>query len=134
MAMRFFTNEGENTLLTRFAGVFIRNPDAGPSTTHAGGSTGQRADRVKKQPVAFLGRFCLAAGGILRDLMEKYAADGELQFTMPDVLKLPPISQHGNVAEIIGKCGGADKLRNGVNQLESQLYAAWTNEKLTTSK
>jgi type I restriction enzyme R subunit len=29
-----------------------------------------------------------------------------------------------NVAEIIGKFGGADQLRNAVNQLQSVLYAA----------
>lgn len=29
-----------------------------------------------------------------------------------------------NVAEIIGKFGGADRLRNAVNQLQSLLYAA----------
>ena len=50
--------------------------------------------------------------------------DGELQFTLPDVLKVPPISQHGNVSEIIGKFGGADQLRNAVNQLQTLLYAA----------
>ena len=33
-------------------------------------------------------------------------------------------SQHGNVAEIIGKFGGADQLRNAVNQLQTLLYAA----------
>jgi hypothetical protein len=30
----------------------------------------------------------------------------------------------GNVNEIIGKCGGADQLRNAVNQFQSLLYAA----------
>jgi hypothetical protein len=30
----------------------------------------------------------------------------------------------GNVNEIIGKFGGADQLRNAVNQLQSLLYAA----------
>jgi hypothetical protein len=29
-----------------------------------------------------------------------------------------------NVAEIIGKFGGADQLRNAVNQLQTLLYAA----------
>ena len=57
-------------------------------------------------------------------LLEKYANDGELQFTLPDMLKLPPISQRGNVNEIIGKFGGADQLRNAVNQLQPLLYAA----------
>ena len=84
----------------------------------------QRADRLKKQQAAFFGYFAPEAREILNDLLEKYAADGELQFTLPDVLKVPPISQHGNVAEIIGKFGGADQLRNAVNQLQTLLYAA----------
>ena len=37
---------------------------------------------------------------------------------------LSPISQHGNLAEIIGKFGDADQLRNAVNQLQSLLHAA----------
>ena len=45
------------------------------------------------------------------------AFDGELQVTLPDALKVPPISQHGNGAEIIGKFGGAHQLRNAVNPL-----------------
>jgi type I restriction enzyme R subunit len=83
----------------------------------------QRADRMKKQEAAFFNYFAPEAREILNDLLEKYATDGELQFTLPDVLKLPPISQHGNVKEIIGKFGGADQLRNAVNQLQTLLYA-----------
>jgi len=49
---------------------------------------------------------------ILSDLLEKYAADGELQSTLPDVLKAQPIFLHGNVAEMVGKFGGAGQLRN----------------------
>src|SRR5438445_11209872 len=67
----------------------------------------QRADRLKKQQAAFFNFFAPEAREILNDLLEKYAADGELQFTLPDVLKVSPISQHGNVAEIVGKFGGA---------------------------
>lgn len=55
---------------------------------------------------------------------QRYFTDGELQFTLPDVLKVRPISDHGNVNEIVGKFGGADQLRNAVNQLQSLLYAA----------
>ena len=84
----------------------------------------QRADRVKKQETAFFKFFAPEAREILNDLLEKYATDGELQFTLPDVLKVRPISDHGNVNEIIGKFGGADQLRNAVNQLQSLLYAA----------
>ncbi len=83
----------------------------------------QRADRLKKQQAAFFAYYAPEAREILSDLLEKYAADGELQFTLPDVLKVPPISGHGNVNEIMGKFGGADNLRNAVDQLQSLLYA-----------
>ena len=60
--------------------------------------------------------------------IRQYASDGELQLVavrkhLPDVLKVRPISDHGNVNEIIGKFGGADQLRNAVNKLQSLLYA-----------
>jgi type I restriction enzyme R subunit len=84
----------------------------------------QRADRVKKQQAAFFTYYAPEAREILSDLLEKYAADGELQFTLPDVLKVPPISSRGNVNEIMGRFGGANNLRNAVNQLQSLLYAA----------
>jgi len=84
----------------------------------------QRADRMKKQQADFFNYFAPEAREILNELLERYAADGELQFTLPDVLKVPPIPQHGNVAEIIGKFGGADQLRKAVNRLQTLLYAA----------
>ena len=83
----------------------------------------QRADRFKRQQSAFFGYFSPEAREILKDLLEKYATDGELQFTLPDVLKVPPISFHGNVNEIVGKFGGTDQLRNAVNKLQMLLYA-----------
>ena len=55
----------------------------------------QRADRVKRQQAAFFTYFAPEAREILSDLLEKYAAEGELQFTLPDVLKVPPISGMG---------------------------------------
>jgi len=84
----------------------------------------QRADRVKNQEFAFFALFAPEAREILSELLEKYAADGELDFTLPDVLKVRPISDHGNVNEIIGKFGGADQLRQAVNKLQALLYAA----------
>ena len=58
------------------------------------------------------------ASNLMTQNLESYASDGELQFTLPDVPRrrgVPPISQRGNVNEIIGKFGGADQLRNAVN-------------------
>jgi type I restriction enzyme R subunit len=61
---------------------------------------------------------------ILNDLLEKYADDGELQFTLPDVLKVPPISQHGKVPETARCFGGFEALGHAGNGLQSLLYAA----------
>ena len=83
----------------------------------------QRADRVKKKEAAFFAYYTPEAREILGQLLEKYADDGEFLFTLPDVLKVPPISQHGNVQEIIEKFGGAPKLREAVDQLQVLLYA-----------
>jgi hypothetical protein len=60
----------------------------------------------------------------LDDLLEKYAAEGALQFTLPDVLKVPPISKYGNVAEIAKLFGGFEQPGAAVNQVQSLLYAA----------
>jgi len=84
----------------------------------------QRADRLKQQQHAFFNYFEPEAREVLDDLLEKYANDGELQFTLPDVLKVRPISDRGNVNEIIGKFGGADQLRSAVSRLQTLLYAA----------
>jgi len=43
---------------------------------------------------------------------------------LPDVLHVPPISQHGTVADIIRIFGGPDQLRAAVTELQAQLYAA----------
>ena len=83
----------------------------------------QRADRVKKQQAAFFTYFKPEAREILNDLLEKYAADGELQFTLPDVLQIPPITRHGNVAEISQRFGGLEALGNAVTRLQALLYA-----------
>jgi type I restriction enzyme R subunit len=61
---------------------------------------------------------------ILEELLEKYAAHGEAEFVLPDVLKVPPISNHGQVSDIIRLFGGADQLRAAVAELQEQLYAA----------
>lgn len=61
---------------------------------------------------------------MLEELLEKYAEHGDAQFLLPDVLKVPPLSQHGTINDIIGKFGGAEKLREAVNQLQALLYAA----------
>jgi len=73
------------------------------------------------------------AEGRVRDVGEKHiAADRagvrcrslplpqllDAPFVWPEVLRVPPISDHGQPGEIIQCFGGADQLRNAVNQLD----------------
>ena len=84
----------------------------------------ERADRVKKEEKSFFEKYGPEAKAILDDLLEKYAEHGTAQFVIPDVLKVPPISDRGNVIEIAALFGGPDNLREAVNELQALLYAA----------
>ncbi len=84
----------------------------------------ERAERVRKDRKDFFDQYGPEARGILHDLLEKYAEHGAEQFAFPEVLEVPPISGHGNVVEIAGKFGGAEKLMEAVSRLQELLYAA----------
>jgi type I restriction enzyme R subunit len=84
----------------------------------------ERADRLRRERKDFFDRYSPEAKAVLSDLLEKYAIHGTAQFVIPDVLKVPPISDHGNVMEIAGLFGGPEKLRDAVNTLQTLLYAA----------
>ena len=84
----------------------------------------ERADRVKKEEKSFFDKYGTEARAILADLLEKYAEHGTAQFVIPDVLKVPPISERGNVIEIARLFGGPEKLRDAVTELQALLYAA----------
>jgi hypothetical protein len=80
--------------------------------------------RLRKTPKGFFDQYGPETRTILHEMLEKYAAHGTREFSVPDVLEVPPISQHGNVVEIAAKFGGAEKLIEAVNQLQRLLYAA----------
>ncbi len=84
----------------------------------------ERADRLRREKKDFFDRHGPEARAILNDLLEKYAEHGTAQFVLPDALKVPPISDHGNVMEIAGMFGGPEKLKDAVSQLQALLYAA----------
>ncbi len=79
---------------------------------------------MKKEEKLFFERYAPEARSILNDLLEKYAEHGTAQFVIPDVLKVPPLSDRGNVIEIAQLFGGPEKLREAVNELQALLYAA----------
>jgi type I restriction enzyme R subunit len=84
----------------------------------------ERADRLRKDRKDFFEKYAPGAKAVLEDLLDKYTEYGIAEFTLPDVLKGPPISKRGNVAEIIQLFGGPEILRDAVSELQQQLYAA----------
>jgi type I restriction enzyme R subunit len=84
----------------------------------------ERAQRLRDTRKDFFDRFGPEARQILEELLNKYAEFGDAQFVLPDVLQVPPISAHGQVADIVNLFGGPEQLRNAVTELQSSLYAA----------
>ena len=84
----------------------------------------ERAEAARNDGKAFFDRFTNGAREVLNELLEKYVEFGTAQFTIPDILKVPPISQHGNVIEIADMFGGPERLRTAVGELQQLLYAA----------
>lgn len=84
----------------------------------------QRAERLASAHEDFFDQYGPEAREVLRELVEKYADHGLEQLRLPDVLKVLPLSSHGNPSEIASLFGGAQELREAVDQLEELLYAA----------
>jgi type I restriction enzyme R subunit len=84
----------------------------------------ERAQRLKQERKDFFESYSPEAREILDELLEKYARHGDAQFVLPDVLHVPPISDHGNPGEIIKLFGGAEQLRTAVNDLQGILYGS----------
>lgn len=82
----------------------------------------ERAQRLKAERRDYFGKFSPEARQVLDELLEKYAEHGDAQFVLPDVLKVPPISTHGQPAEIIRLFGGPNELRRAVIDLQGMLY------------
>lgn len=84
----------------------------------------ERAERLRKEEKVFFERYRPEARQILDQILEKYAEHGTAQFKIPEILKVPPISNHGNVLEIADKFGGPDPLRKALAEMQNLLYAA----------
>jgi type I restriction enzyme R subunit len=57
-------------------------------------------------------------------MLDKYADHCTDQFSIPEILEVPPISQYGNMMEIASFFGGPEQLRTAVNEMQRALYAA----------
>jgi type I restriction enzyme R subunit len=84
----------------------------------------ERAQQLKVNRPNFFARYSPEARVVLEELLDKYAEHGDAQFVLPDVLRVPPLSNHGQIAEIVHLFGGVDQLRSAVTELQNGLYAA----------
>jgi type I restriction enzyme R subunit len=84
----------------------------------------ERAQRLRAERKDFFEQFGPEARRILDELLDKYTDYGTAQFAVPDILEVPPISRHGTIREIAGYFGGAGKLAEAVQHMQTLLYAA----------
>ncbi len=83
----------------------------------------ERAEYLRKNKPDFFDQYGPEAKEILNALLDKYTDFGPRQFLIPDALQVAPISDHGNVMEIAGLFGGAARMKQAVDQLQSLLYS-----------
>jgi type I restriction enzyme, R subunit len=84
----------------------------------------ERADRLRTDRKDFFEQYGPEARTILSQLLEKYAEHGTSEFAIPESLKVPPVSDYGNVMEIARLFGGAENLRSAVARMQELLYSA----------
>jgi type I restriction enzyme R subunit len=83
----------------------------------------ERAARVRQNKPDFFAQYGPLAQAVLNDLLDKYTDYGLAQFTIPDILKVPPISDRGTLKEIADSFSGPQQLRDAVNTLQQLIYA-----------
>ena len=84
----------------------------------------ERADRVARERRDLFDAYGPEARQVLEALLAKYAEFGPREFTLPQALQVPPLSERGNPSEIARLFGGARRLREAVTRLQELLYAA----------
>lgn len=83
----------------------------------------ERSDQLRREQRKFFEKFTPEARETLNEILEKYVEHGLTQFKIPEILKIPPILQHGNPLEISRKFGGENQLRSALNRMQAMLYA-----------
>ena len=83
----------------------------------------ERAEKVKKERAAFFTNYSLPAREILQEILDKYTEYGFEQIDNMNILKVPPISRHGNVLEIAQVFGGVPELKKALADLQTMIYA-----------
>jgi type I restriction enzyme R subunit len=83
----------------------------------------ERAEKLRANKKDFFDRFGEEARQVLNEMLDKYIEFGTEQLTDTNILKVPPISLHGNLMEISGLFGGPAALRNSLGELQALLYS-----------
>ena len=84
----------------------------------------ERAERLKKGKLDFFDYFSPEAREVLNEILDKYIEHSVTQFKVPEILKVDPISRHGNTMEIAALFGGAEKLKQALQKMQNLLYSS----------
>jgi type I restriction enzyme R subunit len=84
----------------------------------------ERAEMLKREKTDFFEQYTFGACEVLNTMLEKYVEYGTAQFQIPEILKVPPISERGTIPQIAALFGGAERMRVAVNEMQSLLYAS----------
>ncbi len=82
----------------------------------------ERVNNVIKK--GYLYKYSEMAQNILKDLLEKYSDNNELELTDTKILELKPFNEYGSPMDIVDVFGGKDKYISVVEELENELYAS----------
>lgn len=82
----------------------------------------ERVNNVIKN--GYLYKYSEMAQNILKDLLEKYSDNNELELTDTKILELKPFNEYGSPMDIVDVFGGKDKYIEVVEELENELYAS----------
>jgi type I restriction enzyme, R subunit len=84
----------------------------------------ERAEMLRREKKDFFEQHGPDAREVLTEMLNKYVEYGTAQFQIPEILKVPPISERGTVPQIAAYFGGAEKMRSAVSQMQALLYAS----------
>ena len=84
----------------------------------------ERAEMLRHEKGDFFDQYAPEARSVLAAMLEKYVEYGTAQFQIPEILKVPPISERGTVPQIAAFFGGAENMRCAVQQMQTLLYAS----------
>jgi type I restriction enzyme R subunit len=84
----------------------------------------ERAEMLRQEKKDFFEQYGPEAREVLAEMLDKYIEYGTAQFQIPEILKVPPISERGTIPQIAAFFGGAERMRVAVGEMQALLYAS----------